>query len=137
MTKDKWIWMPHAGHLIVGNYCRFHLSTYVGKYIVSTVGEYLPDSQVREIMAETEGIVLEGEGDAREYDFLKKKGYVEIGSGRLYETMVFKAKKSDHKCCPWEMESGSHVDMVGYNDPGLAMIGHLMACEKWSKGGEK
>ena len=29
IKKDKWIWMPHAGHLIVGNDCRFHLNTKV------------------------------------------------------------------------------------------------------------
>jgi hypothetical protein len=26
MTKDQWVWMPHAAHLCVGNECRFHLA---------------------------------------------------------------------------------------------------------------
>jgi hypothetical protein len=29
MKADRWVWMPHAGHLIVGNQCRFHLATFV------------------------------------------------------------------------------------------------------------
>jgi len=59
-SKGKWIWMPHAGHLIVSSDCRFHLNTYVGGYIVSTVGEYFPDEGVREIFAESRGVNLEG-----------------------------------------------------------------------------
>lgn len=131
-TKD-WLWMPHAGHLIVGNDCRFHLNTYVNGYIVSTVGEYLPSEGGREIHAKVRGIKLEGIGDARERDFLKKFGYVEIGAGRKYETMVFKAQKSKALCCVWEQESGSELDFEGYNDAGMAAAGHLAMCKKWAR----
>jgi hypothetical protein len=128
-----WVWMPHAGHLVVGNRCRFHLNTYVNGYIVSTVGEYLPDSQVREIIANSRRVTLEGRGDAREADYMRKIGYEEIGAGRIYETMVFKATRSQDACCPWRMESGTELDFDGYNDPGKARLGHLAMCEKWDR----
>jgi len=132
MKKDKWIWMPHPGHFICGFDCRFRLTTYVGKYIVSTVGELFPDSQVREICAKSRGIILNGIGDERKYDYMDKIGYEEIGINRKYETMVFKAKKSEDKCCPWRMTSGE-LDFEGYNDPGDAFKGHMKLCLKWSK----
>jgi len=64
MNKNKWIWMPHAGHFLLGNKCQFRLNTYVGKYIVSTVGEYLPDEGIREIFNKTRNLELQGIGDA-------------------------------------------------------------------------
>ena len=51
VTKDKWVWMGHAGHFICGHDCRFHMATRVGKYLVSTVGELWPSRAVREIHA--------------------------------------------------------------------------------------
>lgn len=133
VSKSEWMWMPHAGHFICVHKCRFHLNTWVGKYIVSTVGEYLPDSQVREIIAKVKKIQLEGKGDDRETDFLRKEGFVEIGLDRLYETMVFKAKKSGNRCCPYEMENPNNVDFLGYNKPSDAVMGHLKMCKKWAR----
>lgn len=37
-------WYGYAGHLIVGKQCAYHLCTRVGKYLISTVGHYLPRS---------------------------------------------------------------------------------------------
>lgn len=136
MTKEKWIWMPHAGHLIVGNDCRFHLNTFVGKYIVSTVGEYWPDSRVREITAKVRDIEIQGIGDCFDRNYMGKIGFEEIGLGRQYETMVFRAirqKGKEAQCCPWLQSSGSDVDFAGYNDPVSAFKGHLRLCTKWSK----
>jgi len=52
VKKENWIWMPHPAHFIAGDKCRFKLATYVGKYIVSTVGELWPDRDTRRIFAE-------------------------------------------------------------------------------------
>lgn len=105
MEKSKWVYMPHAGHFIAGDSCRFRLNTYVGKYIVSTVGEYITDR-----------------GDEEE-----------LGFDRKYETMVFEAHKSENKCCPYEIDASKEVEMVGYNTAGDAYEGHQKLCEKWSK----
>ncbi len=131
MSKQDWVWMPHAGHFICGDKCRFHLNTRVGEFIVSTVGEYWPDAPTREILADSRRIRLEGRGDAREADYMRKIGYEDLGLGRKYETMVFKAKESSHKCCPFTMDTPTDLDMAGYNDPGEAYAGHLEMCEKW------
>lgn len=135
MRKEEWVWMPHAGHLIVGRDCRFHLNTCVGKYIVSTVGEYLPDEPVRQIFADVRNITLEGKGDERLNDYMKKIGFMEVGLNRLYETMVFPAKDKLDKnlCCPCRVSDWAELDMQGYNDATEAYKGHLEMCEKWSE----
>lgn len=141
MGKDRWVWMPHPAHFICAFDCRFHLATYVGKYIVSTVGELFPDAGVREINASLAGIELQGKGDERKRDYIKRIGYETIGHDRKYETMVFKAAKRfakgpDHDCCLWEIKSGENIDMLGYNTPAEAYAGHMRLCKKWSKHGQ-
>lgn len=133
--KEKWIWMPHAAHFICGNDCRFHLATKVGKYIVSTVGEYVPDSSIRRIYAESRGKKIKGIGDEWDANYMKEFGYEDIGLDRKYETMVFLAKKSGESCsaCPYRIASGENIDFKGYNNPKDAYQGHMKMCEKWSK----
>ena len=136
MNKKDWVWMPHAGHFILGHLCRFRLTTYVGGYVVSTVGEYLPGAQERELLAESKGIKLKGKGDERVADYIKKIGFEEISCDGKYETMVFKAERSENKCCPFVASDWCGVDMERYNEPGEACKGHLKMCEKWSRKGK-
>ncbi len=129
--------MPHAGHLIIGQHCRFRLNTHVNGYIISTVGEYVPDSAVRKILRECRGIKTDKIGDEEERDFILQtggyRGYGDdIGYDRKYETMVFKGRKSKHKCCPYEMVSPSNVDFAGYNLAADAYKGHLRLVKKYS-----
>jgi hypothetical protein len=142
MTKDKWIWMPHAGHFIGSRDCRFHLNTYVGGYIVSTVGDYWPRESLRKIHAKTHDPLWLAEyrhllGDSFDNEYFKRFGYKEVGYGRLYETMVFKAQKQtdgrEWDCCPYQMVSAEDVDFEGYNDAVSATKGHMKLCKKWSK----
>lgn len=135
MKKENWIWMPHAGHFICGRDCIFHLTTYVGGYIVSTIGEFWPDSRIREINAQVCGKTIKGRGDEWDANYFKEFGWEELGPGRTYETMVFKAKRapSEEICCPWRMDCGSEQDFAGYNDANAATAGHMAMCAKWSK----
>ena len=138
MKKEDWIWMPHAGHFILGTKCEFRLNTYVGGYIVSTVGELWCDRRVREIHAEVHDPEWFKQnkhlkGDYFDAAYFKKFGFEEVGCGRTYETMVFKAKESDHKCCSFVMKDTSNVDSMGYNTDEDAVKGHMKMCEKWSK----
>lgn len=137
MKKSNWIWMPHAGHLIVGHKCRFKLNTYVGDYVVSTVGEWVPEEISRNMEVELKKDKPLGKGDENEYEYLRRYGFKEIGAYRTYETMVFKAKKSDYKCCPYEIIVTEEVDMEGYNSAEDAYEGHLKLCKKWSMKGDK
>lgn len=126
--------MPHAGHFICAKDCKFHLNTYVGGVIVSTVGEYWPDSQVRKIHAEVAGKHIEGRGDEYDRNYFKEFGWEDIGCGRKYETMVFKATQDkENTCCPWRQSSGSDLDFNSYNDSNAAFAGHMAMCEKWAK----
>jgi len=137
MKKENWAWMPHAGHFILGHKCRFRLNTYVGKYLVSTVGELWNERSVREIHAEVENPKwLEKNkhllGDEFNNAYFKKFGYEEIGNDRTYETMVFKACKTGRKCCPYEVSDYTERDFMGYSNAGDAYRGHLKLCNKWS-----
>lgn len=132
--SDNWRWYGHVGHLCVGNWCRFHLTTHVGHFMVSTLGEYVPDEQVREILANCRNLHLEGVGDARLYDWLDKAGYEKIGARRIYETMVFPAgKPCQTRDCGCGLPEILHpnVDFEGYLTPSAATLGHYALCEKW------
>lgn len=98
---DDWIWHGTAGHFVAQRSCCFRLHTTVGRYRVSSVGCYHPG---------------DGTGPAHE-----------IGSGRLYETMVFENDGPDGT-----PESWSEIDSAAYNDEESAEAGHLAMCHKWS-----
>lgn len=137
IPRGQWQWFGNAGHLIVGQDCRFHLATKVGDYLVSTVGEYLPDSSVRETIANSEGVVLNGKGDERRADYMRNVGWQNIGYGRKYETMVFRIgsycnEEECHHCgIPIPADWGE-LDFEGYNDAGSATRGHYKMCDAWA-----
>ena len=133
--SQRWQWFGSAAHFICGRWCRFHLATQVGEYLVSTVGEYVPPDGVQTILAESRGIALTGKGEAREAEFLEKVGFEEIGYRRTYETMVFKAGKpcdAEGCGCGIPVIDGSELDFEGYNDAGAATRGHQEMCAKWA-----
>lgn len=128
INAKKEVWMPHAGHLCVGRQCQFHLNTYVNGYIVSTVGEYVPDAPVRRIMRESRGRRLDLKGDEERAEF----GFEEIGDQRLYETMVFRGGPDDKwQCCPYVATDWSELEMEGYMTATDAYQGHLKYVAKY------
>jgi hypothetical protein len=137
IPESEWRWFGSAGHLIVAIDCRFHLCTQVGDYLVSTVGEYFPDEAVREILAQTRGVALEGQGDYRRADYMKKVGFEEIGYGRTYETMVFRT--TGDVCavpgcgCGLPKVDWREVDTDGYTTAGAATLGHMALCRKYAR----
>jgi len=145
VSKEDWFWMPHVAHLCVGNWCRFHLATYVNGHIISTVGEYLPDSDVRRCILEGNitrsfhseeekekmRLVLSKIGDDFDRYYINLLGYEEIGCNRKYETMVFAAEKIDEECCRYYALIEFCIDSIGYNCPSEATRGHYAMCEKF------
>lgn len=137
--KVKLEWFGNAGHLIVSHWCRFHLTTKVGKYLVSTVGEYYPERAVREIHAEVHDPKWWAEnkhllGDMFDYAYMNRFGYGEIGADRKYESMVFKAgKPCDRPECMCGLPDidSSELDFRGYNTAGEAAQGHMELVKKW------
>ena len=137
VTKDKWVWMPHAAHYICADKCRFFMATKVGRYIVSTVGEYWPDRAVREIHARIHDPEWHAEhnhlkGDYYDHEYMKRFGFEEVGYKRLYETMVFKSKKSDNGCCPYVIKNATELEMDVYNEASEAYKGHMKMCRTYA-----
>ena len=139
-SKRNWKWFGHAGHFICSRWCQFHLCTLVGKYLVSTVGEYWPERGNREIHAKVYDPKwlqenIHRKGDDFDAVYMKRFGFETIGCDRKYETMVFLAgavcKVKDCKCGIPSI-SGSELDFGGYNSAGAAAKGHHKLCEKWA-----
>jgi len=107
--KD-WKWFGKPGHFICGDRCAFHLATKVGNYMVSTIGEYKVERN--------------------------DNAWSEIGAGRLYETMVFRADTGIcdvPSCgCGMPIHDGNNVDFAPYNTAGAASDGHMEMCRKWA-----
>lgn len=138
INESEWKWFGNAGHLCVGQWCRFHLCTQVGKYLVSTVGEYWPERSVREIHAHVHDPRWLANNSLRmgsDFDsaYMKRFGYEEIGSGRKYETFVFKAGEpcQTKECgCGLPSINGDELDTLVANEAGEATRNHREMCQK-------
>lgn len=110
MGKADWVWMGHGTHFVGRSKCGLRLATYVGSYIVSTVGEYAPG----EVWIELNGC---GPGD----------------DPMFYETLVWEAVEApdDRTCCPYRIE-GNEIERMYYETASEATAGHMAFCEKWS-----
>ena len=106
----KVTWMGHAGHFICGRDCGFRLACHVNGFIISTVGELKYGSDSDDAPMRTLG----------------------ASPDSFYETMVFKAVKSNHVCCPFQMESGSEIDGKLYENAEDATRGHMAFLKKWA-----
>jgi len=106
VTPAEWQWYGLPGHFVGARYCRFHLCTGVGGFLVSTVGSYRPNGAGVDI---------------------------QVGADRMYETMVFRIDGTCDCGCGEPAHSGRELDMDGYNDAKLAREGHLAMCQKWSR----
>ena len=141
MSQDKWKWFGNAGHFICGQWCRFHLTTQVGKYLVSTVGELWLERGSRESHAKVYDPKWFTEnsyrmGDDFDYAYMKHFGYEEVGAGRKFETMVFKIDKfcNAKGCnCGMPIIVPSELDAVPANTAKEATKAHYKLCKKWSK----
>jgi len=115
-------WFGNAGHFCCGQWCRFHLTTLANGYLISTVGEYVHPRH--------------GQGsEVKEAAWLKDNWPgEEIGFGRKYETMVFKAgNPCDSPECGCGLPSidGLEIDGQGYNTAKEATEGHMFLVEKY------
>lgn len=97
----------YAGHLCVGNDCLFHLCTTVGKYMISTVGDYRP---YKDKPMETIG----------------------VGAKSFFETYVFEYGGKIRKCgcCP-EPKSFSEIDGRRWETAIEANAGHEKYVRKY------
>lgn len=115
IPEREWKWDGHAGHLIVGDRCQFHLNTRIGNYRISTVGEYRPQSSGK----------LDGER-------LGGKEYAEfhsVGLNRLFETFVFECSGAGFG----EVDSWMEIDSDVANDHDSATEAHMKMCDKYAR----
>jgi len=141
ISQKDWKWFGTAGHFICAHHCRYHLCTQVGKYLVSTVGQYWPERGSREIHAKVHdpGWLQVNQhllGDYFDHAYMKRFGYEDIGYNRKFESMVFKAGKTCNAkgCdCGQPEISGSELDFEAYKTVGEANKGHLELCEKYAR----
>lgn len=135
---SAWVWYGNAGHFIYSSHCRFHLTTRVGDFMVSTVGEYVPDSEVQTILAQSRGKPLTERGDMREAQFLERFGFERLGATGTYETMVFHAPGSctakDCGCGMPRPSSFDDLDGERYDSAKEATEGHYKYCFKVARG---
>lgn len=141
IAPEKWQHFGTAGHFICAAWCRFHLCTKVGDYLVSTVGQYWPERGSREIHANVTDPkwLIENEhlkGDYFDAAYMRRFGYENIGCDRKFETMVFKAGARCNAAgcnCGQPEISGSELDFLDYNNTKDANEGHFKLCLKWAK----
>lgn len=120
---DKWEWYGNPGHFICSRWCRFHLTTKVGPWLVSTVGEYVHPRH--------------GMGsEQKEAKWLKENWPgEEIGPRRTYETVVFRAGEpcNTEGCrCGVPQIDGAECSFAGYNDAKAATAGHMRLCREYA-----
>ena len=135
---QDWKWFGNAGHFICASHCRFHLTTLIGGWMVSTVGEYLPDSTTRETIARVRGNPIVGRGDEGECEFLEKFGFEKLGSFGTFETMVFTAAPCTEEDCPCggfpAPTSWVSAESLRYDSAADATKGHYAFCMKAAHG---
>ena len=103
--KVRYLGMP--GHFIGASRCVWHLTSVVGPYLVSTLGDYRP---------------------------FPSDEATNIGAGRKYETMVFKAGAPctvDGCGCGVPNHNGREIDFAPYNTAGEAQAGHEAMVAKY------
>ena len=122
IPSSDWKWYGKSGHFICGEDCRFHLCTLVGEFLVSTVGEYLPQEHHHGLprAKSLTGLPL---SDGLSFWLRRRK----------YETMVFRAGPACKCGCEQPtLASGRDLDFTAYNKAGDAARGHYAMCEKWA-----
>jgi hypothetical protein len=102
-SHNSWRWYGYAGHLIVSRDCDYHLNTRVGNFVVSTVGAYYPDDQVKMKI---------------------------IGSGKkdFFETCVFRCTE---EVDGYAVVDYLDIDSKRYEKSIKAESGHYTMCWKW------
>lgn len=126
--RAEWEWFGRPGHFICARWCRFHLTTLVGPWLVSTVGAFVHPRH-------SQG------SEQKEAQWLAKNWPGEdIGVGRKFETMVFRAGEpcAENDChCELPRIDGRELEAKGYQTFAEAQRGHVAMCERWARMGEE
>jgi len=112
--QANWKWFGNPAHFIDRRNCSFHMTTQVGKHLISTLGEWIPKGQPHD--------------------------YEPLGSnGRIYETIVFTIDGyCDCDCRCGLPLPGEEIECRNYMTAREANEGHLQTCKDYdtTPGGE-
>ena len=122
---ETWKWLGNPAHFICGRWCRFHLATLIGPWLVSTVGAFVhPRNSGGSEKTEDEWLAANAPGE-------------NIGYQRKFETMVFRAgKRCEAKGCDCGLPTlggdGIELGCIGANTAGDATKAHMQLCLEWA-----
>lgn len=105
---SEWKWQGMAGHFICSDRCRYHLTTVVGDYLVSTVGDlHLTPEREMESVA--------------------------VNPTSYYETMVFKT--AEVLVCGCHAATSREIEARYYGNVKCSEVdsGHFDMCMKYAK----
>lgn len=106
IPKQDWQWYGLPGHFCASHRCLFHMTTLVGNYLVSTVGEL-------------------------RHDMDRPETRRKVAAGRFYETMVFPTEGvCECGCGQPQIKNYCELTCRGYNTTKEAREGHLAVCEE-------
>jgi hypothetical protein len=105
---EFWEWYGHGAHFYGSDQCSFRMTTRVGEYLISTVGDWYP-----------QGI----KGDRIPVHTLSKS---------FFETMVFPAGER-MECGCTDTARLQPEETVHYLTAREAQQGHLATCRKWAR----
>lgn len=119
----EWRWFGDVGHFICGQWCRFHLCTQVGDYLVSTVGRYVhPRHSAGSEQAEREWLQKHPDGE-------------EVGFGRFY-VRLRRPSGNRRSPVPTRPPSAARIRIRAQSTaspPGRpSSRGHMEMCERWA-----
>lgn len=113
IPRSAWEWFGYPGHFIAADSCRFRLCTKVGRYLISTVGDYFDSRDVRQTLG--------------------------AGSESFFETYVFEAGPpcavEGCGCGQPALANASEIDGERCATAAEAQSLHIQYCEKYSRPG--
>lgn len=113
MNQNNWKWFGFPGHFCLRDECRFHLTTLVGPYLVSTLGAMIKRENPTEMVA------LASSPDC------------------FFETIVFFAREEQCECGCGLPDIGNEIDSERYKTAENATKGHMKLCTKYDSDSTK
>lgn len=120
---SKWIWLGYPQHFCAAKDCRFHMATIVGKYVISTVGDYHPPR------------VVQGDEGPDRMQPTEKPETIGAGPDSFYETFVFRCDGLGQCGCCAAITSMDVLDGPRTATAVEAQKCHMEMCRKYARRG--
>ena len=115
IPESGWEWFGYPGHLCVASRCQFRMLTRVGKYVISSVGDYFPDFNR-----------VPGE-------FGERETIGGSGPDQFFETYVFRSDGTMEECGCCPQRDYSEIDSKRTSTATEARDCHKRMCNKYAE----